>query len=171
MNGEQHPGFGGHGPIIVSTGPGPGWFQPGPAHRPEREAKVPPRVEMAMKVMQMLTVKCSHILAREYDHHDGFTNARGQDLTEAEQIALSKAAQVVGEYAAGILKVSKTWDLPRELTDDERKGEGGIDSLEYVKVPCSFCNRGKVPQALKVLEQAQCDYCGGNGWMLLARVG
>lgn len=167
MNGDNQ----GFNPTpIIMMGGGPGWRE-SDNYRPEREARVPPRVQVAMDLAKLLCSKGSVQFAHEFSNNQGMMDATGQQLEPEEMAALKKAMVTIGDYAAGTLKVSKLWDLPREMTKDEKKGEGGIGEFEYMKTACPACNQNKLPIEIKMLQRVQCDYCGGKGWMMLARVG
>jgi hypothetical protein len=124
--------------------------------RPFSEDRVPARVQIAMRLLDQLAEKASVHQAAEMDQHDGFMNAKGQELTEDEKDAVKTSCLTLSKYLAGKLEPSD-WEKADQKKNSKQRG---------IEAPCPFCcNRGSMNY-----ENVVCPACGGDRQVLIMRI-
>lgn len=152
MNNNSFSGGGQQPNVIVLGGAGPG---PANTYRP---TEVPPRVQQAMRLLELLTVKASVHMAAKMDSHDGFDQGEGQELSDQEKSAQNAALKVVGEYFSGDLKPG-VWDKPLRRAKEDRETLG----LNLIKMDCPKCGGNQPAKQF-------CSVCRGHGAMAICQL-
>lgn len=127
--------------------------------RERLRAEVPPRVRMALEVMEHLTRKTAVVPLPQSNMNGQFevTPVDGQKLTDEEKDVQRAALRLVEDYFAGVLKECP-WDGVRESQQKKRE-EGGWNVIN-----CPSCTAGKFTP------RDNCLLCGNTGKVRVARV-
>lgn len=119
-----------------------------------REAEVPPRVKVAMEMLQRLSYKTGKA---GIAHGLGCEVIDGQSLTKDEMLAMNTFLQVLRDYATGKLRECR-WDRPQ--ADDPQ----GVSGLLKVKIKCPACT------GRNGMRDQTCGVCGGVGEVQTVRI-
>ncbi len=153
MNGNQMAGF---VPMPMS------FLFPQQQQTGQREQidKPPARVLVAMEFLRRLADKQSINLASEYSGHDGFMEAKGQEVLPVERETEAAACKLLTAYFQGKVKPSSL-----EKEEAQRLVEGEKKPAHKVNGPwsiyhCFACGGGP--------NQRRCTICKGSGQMICA---
>lgn len=147
-NDQSEPSF----QIVVG---GHGQYPTAPYTDPGKEAKVPPRIQVAAGILFHFGQKTANVplpLKLGHDNEIAFEPMKGQVLTACEMDLHDACCDTIKKYIEGNLSEVGVWDRPR------------TDPTKYMnlRIPCPGCGGND-------RRQQNCSVCGGSGRVRIGR--